>query len=214
MTLESCGRLRRPLTCRFSPKPLRPRRSLNSGPPPLPGPKRVETGPNSRPPRPNLTERKASFMAEFQKTNPAASTETTRKFVQFIMVQAQNILYVLGRIPTPEGERLPPNLQAAKMMIDHLDLIALKTQGNLNAQEEKILKEALQQVQMAFVEASGGTPPSMMPDRGPQMEMPELEEDLEAEPSVVREAPPGPPAPSTPRAEPGEDKKKFFKSYG
>ena len=154
-------------------------------------------------------------MAEFQKTNPATSAETTRKFVQFIMVQAQNILYVLGRIPTPEGERLPPNLQAAKMMIDHLDLIALKTQGNLNAQEEKILKEALQQVQMAFVEASGGTPPSMMPDRGPQMEMPELEEDLEPEPSMVREAPCATTAPSpAPKTEPGEDKKKFFKSYG
>jgi hypothetical protein len=155
-------------------------------------------------------------MAEFQKTNPATSAETTRKFVQFIMVQAQNILYVLGRIPTPEGERLPPNLQAAKMMIDHLDLIALKTQGNLNSQEEKILKEALQQVQMAFVEASGGTPPSMMPDRGPQMEIPDLEEeDLEPEPSVVRETPSPTPSPSpAPKAESSEDKKKFFKSYG
>ena len=151
-------------------------------------------------------------MAEFQKTNPAASAETTRKFVQFIMVQAQNILYVLGRIPTPEGERLPPNLQAAKMMIDHLDLIALKTQGNLNTQEEKILKEAIQQVQMAFVEASGGTPPSMMPDRGPQMEMPDLEEEPEPESSVVREAPPA--ATPSPKSDPGEDKKKFFKSYG
>ena len=155
-------------------------------------------------------------MAELQRTNPATSAETTRKFVQFIMVQAQNILYVLGRIPTPEGERLPPNLQAAKMMIDHLDLIALKTQGNLNSQEEKILKEALQQVQMAFVEASGGTPPSMMPDRSPQMEMPDLEEqDLEPEPSVVRETPAAPQTGSpTPKAESGEDKKKFFKSYG
>ena len=155
-------------------------------------------------------------MAEFQKTNPATSAETTRKFVQFIMVQAQNILYVLGRIPTPEGERLPPHLQAAKMMIDHLDLIALKTQGNLNSQEEKILKEALQQVQMAFVEASGGTPPSMMPDRGPQVEIPDLEdEDLEPEASVVRETPSAAQAPSSsPKTEPGEDKKKFFKSYG
>jgi len=157
-------------------------------------------------------------MAEFQKTNPATSAETTRKFVQFIMVKAQSILYVLGRIPTPEGERLPPNLQAAKMMIDHLDLIALKTQGNLNSQEEKILKEALQQVQLAFVEASGGTPPSMMPDRGPQMEMPDLEdEELEPESSVVREspAPGGASAPMpTPKTEPDEDKKKFFKSYG
>jgi len=155
-------------------------------------------------------------MAEFQKTNPATSAETTRKFVQFIMVQAQNILYVLGRIPTPEGERLPPNLQAAKMMIDHLDLIALKTHGNLNSQEEKILKEALQQVQLAFVEASGGTPPSMMPDRGPQMEMPDLEEeDLEPEPAGAQEIPTASPAPSpASKKDPDEDKKKFFKSYG
>lgn len=153
-------------------------------------------------------------MAEFQKINPATSAETTRKFVQFIMVQAQNILYVLGRIPTPEGERLPPNLQAAKMMIDHLDLIALKTQGNLNPQEEKILKEALQQVQMAFVEASGGTPPSMMPDRGPQVEIPELdEEDMEPRPSAERETSAPPPS-LAPKAESAEDKKKFFKSYG
>jgi len=132
------------------------------------------------------------------------------------MVQAQNILYVLGRIPTPEGERLPPNLQAAKMMIDHLDLIALKTQGNLNSQENKILKEALQQVQMAFVEASGGTPPSMMPDRAPQMDMPDLEEDLEPEAPVDRResSPVTAAPPPSPKSEPDEDKKKFFKSYG
>ena len=44
------------------------------------------------------------------------------------------------------------------------------------------------------------------------MEIPDLEEDLEPEPSAVREAPPAN-APS-PKSDPGEDKKKFFKSYG
>ncbi|NDE84996.1 MAG: DUF1844 domain-containing protein [Verrucomicrobia bacterium] len=147
-------------------------------------------------------------MAEVQKTNPVTSSEMTRKFVQFVMVQAQNILYVLGRIPTPEGERLPPNLQAAKMMIDHLELIKAKTEGNLNSQESKILTEALQQVQLAFVEASGGTPAAMMPDRGPQVDMSALEEEmLEDEPTTA----PGPKAKPTP---PEEDKKKYFKSYG
>jgi len=54
-----------------------------------------------------------------------------------------------------------------------------------------------------------------MPDRGPPMEMPDLDEDLEPEPSGVRETPPATPAPSpAPKTEPGEDKKKFFKSYG
>jgi len=156
-------------------------------------------------------------MAEVQKTNPVTSSEMTRKFVQFVMVQAQNILYVLGRIPTPEGERLPPNLQAAKMMIDHLELIKAKTEGNLNSQETKILTEALQQVQLAFVEASGGTPAAMMPDRGPQVDMSALEEEmLEDEPATNSPAPTAKassPA-SSPPTSPEEDKKKYFKSYG
>ena len=156
-------------------------------------------------------------MAEVQKTNPVTSSEMTRKFVQFVMVQAQNILYVLGRIPTPEGERLPPNLQAAKMMIDHLELIKAKTEGNLNSQETKILTEALQQVQLAFVEASGGTPAAMMPDRGPQVDMSALEEEmLEDEPPTDSPAPTAKassPA-SSPPTSPEEDKKKYFKSYG
>jgi len=120
-------------------------------------------------------------MAEFQKTNPANSTETTRKFVQFIMVQAQNILYVLGRIPTPEGERLPPNLQAAKMMIDQL---------------------------WSFADAFE------LPFRPQKADLVTKKSGSRTE-SVVREEPPEKPQSSTPTpGDPGEDKKKFFKSYG
>jgi hypothetical protein len=154
-------------------------------------------------------------MAEIQKNNPALNSEMTKRFVQFVMVQAQNILYVLGRIPTPEGDRIPPNLQAAKMMIDHLELIRIKTEGNLSPQETKIITEALQQVQLAFVEASGGTPVGMMPDRGPQVDMSALEEE-----EMISEETPSPAAPkATPTPAPtvtaeADEKKKYFKSYG
>jgi len=154
-------------------------------------------------------------MAEIQKNNPALNSEMTKRFVQFVMVQAQNILYVLGRIPTPEGDRIPPNLQAAKMMIDHLELIRVKTEGNLSPQETKIITEALQQVQLAFVEASGGTPVGMMPDRGPQVDMSALEEE-----EMISEETPNPTEPKATRtpaptvtAE-ADEKKKYFKSYG
>ena len=155
-------------------------------------------------------------MAEIQKNNPALSSEMTKRFVQFVMVQAQNILYVLGRLPTPEGDRLPPNLQAAKMMIDHLELIRIKTEGNLSAQETKIITEALQQVQLAFVEASGGTPVGMMPDRGPQVDLSELEEELPNEEPQTPSKPSAGHAISspTPSPTPEEEKKKYFKSYG
>jgi hypothetical protein len=154
-------------------------------------------------------------MAEIQKNNPALNSEMTKRFVQFVMVQAQNILYVLGRIPTPEGDRIPPNLQAAKMMIDHLELIRIKTEGNLSPQETKIITEALQQVQLAFVEASGGTPVGMMPDRGPQVDMSALEEE-----EMISEETPNPTEPkATPTPAPtvtaeADEKKKYFKSYG
>jgi len=155
-------------------------------------------------------------MAEIQKNNPALSPEMTKRFVQFVMVQAQNILYVLGRIPTPEGERIPPNLQAAKMMIDHLELIRIKTEGNLTAQETKIISEALQQVQLAFVEASGGTPVGMMPDRGPQVDMSALEEEMEPEetPTTTKAGTPTPLQPPNAITSEAEEKKKYFKSYG
>jgi hypothetical protein len=154
-------------------------------------------------------------MAEIQKNNPVLNSDMTKRFVQFVMVQAQNILYVLGRIPTPEGDRIPPNLQAAKMMIDHLELIRIKTEGNLSPQETKIITEALQQVQLAFVEASGGTPVGMMPDRGPQVDMSALEEE-----EMISEETPNPTEPKATRtpaptvtAE-ADEKKKYFKSYG
>ena len=153
-------------------------------------------------------------MAEIQKANPTTSPELARKFVQFVMIQAQNILYVLGRIPTPEGERLPPNLQAAKMMIDHLDLIQIKTQGNLTAQETKIISEALQQVQLAFVEASGGTPAGMMPDRSPQVDMSALEEEIGDDPVPAPASVSPAPTSLAPSSPSDEEKKKYFKSYG
>ncbi|NCX47148.1 MAG: DUF1844 domain-containing protein [Verrucomicrobia bacterium] len=154
-------------------------------------------------------------MAEIQKNNPALNSEMTKRFVQFVMVQAQNILYVLGRIPTPEGDRIPPNLQAAKMMIDHLELIRIKTEGNLSPQETKIITEALQQVQLAFVEASGGTPVGMMPDRGPQVDMSALEEEeMISEETPSTAAPKATPSPAQTVTAEADEKKKYFKSYG
>lgn len=153
------------------------------------------------------------------------SQELAQRFVQFVMIQAQNVLYVLGKIPGPDGTAPQPNLEAAKMLIDQLDMIQHKTKGNLIEQEAKILKDTLSELQMAFVDSSGGTPASMMPDRSPKIDLEELEKEQSAaqEPEV---APSPEPAAAEKAPEPqleskeeksddsDEDKKKFFKSYG
>src|SRR5471032_2673096 len=103
-------------------------------------------------------------MAELEKQKSAiGNAELAQRFVQFVMMQAQNIFYVLGRIPSQDGRPIPPNLEAAKLLIDQLEMVQEKTRNNLSTQELSILDDALKNVRLAFVEASGGTPASMMP---------------------------------------------------
>jgi hypothetical protein len=157
-------------------------------------------------------------MPEIDKKNvPVGNAEMAQRFVQFVMLQVQNIYYVLGRIPSQDGRPMPPNLEAAKMLIDQLEMIQEKTRGNLLNQETAILEDALKNVRLAFVETSGGTPASMMPP-SPRMGNFPIEEEEEdhvpapAEPSTPASATPSP-APAKPAAE-EENKKKFTKTYG
>jgi hypothetical protein len=160
-------------------------------------------------------------MAEVQK-NTANATEMAQRFVQFIIMQAQQILFVLGN-PTPEGDTMPPNLEGGRMLIDQLEMIQEKTRGNLSEQEANILEQALSRVRLAFVQASGGTPASMMPRHTAQQPVePEFEEEPEPQPTHQPEPQPqhpsqpapaanGPITPSAP--EEHENKKKFTKTY-
>jgi hypothetical protein len=159
-------------------------------------------------------------MAEFdRKTSPIGNAELAQRFVQFVMVQVQNIYYVLGRIPSPDGRPMQPNLEAAKILIDQLEMIEAKTQGNLSTQESSILDDALKNVRLAFVETSGGTPASMMP-KSAMPEFPlEDEEPLHDEPAPKspekpKAATPSPAAEAAPKPEDAESKKKFTKTYG
>ncbi|NJK91253.1 MAG: DUF1844 domain-containing protein [Blastochloris sp.] len=158
-------------------------------------------------------------MAEVRNDPGMSQGELAQKFVQFLMMHAQNVLFVLGKIPTPDGRQHKPNLEAGKVLIDQLEVLHIKTKGNLSKQEENIFNETLTSLRMAFVEASGGTPASMMPERDMGFDMPELEEEEPTHPSPApapaAQAPAqtqASPAPQTPEEDP--NKKKYFKSYG
>ena len=157
-------------------------------------------------------------MAEIEKKQSSiGNAELAQRFVQFVMMQAQNIFYVLGKIPSPDGRPMTPNLEAAKILIDQLEMIQEKTRNNLSAQESAILDDALKNVRLAFVESSGGTPASMMP----KSNLPEfpIEDgapspfDEEPEPHVAEKPKPAAEK-SAPAPLPEENKKKFTKSYG
>ncbi len=91
-------------------------------------------------------------MAEVQ-TN-TQSGELSQRFIEFVMMQAQNAALFLGQIPNPQTGQGEVNLELAKMFIDQLAMIQEKTRGNLTNEETAVLRNTLSNLQMAFVEVS------------------------------------------------------------
>jgi hypothetical protein len=143
-------------------------------------------------------------MAEVQ-TNTQSLGEMSQRFIEFIMMQAQNAALFLGQIPNPQTGQGEVNLELAKMFIDQLGMIQEKTRGNLTNEEAAVLKNTLSNLQMAFVEVSqekrgGKSEPASQP--APAVETPEA-----SAPEEKSETPPAP-------ASESESRKKFTKSYG
>jgi len=143
-------------------------------------------------------------MAEVQTTTQ--SGELSQRFIEFVMMHAQNAALFLGQIPNPKTGEGEVNLELAKMFIDQLAMIQEKTRGNLTNEESTVLRNTLSNLQMAFVEIArmqpGGTSTA---EPAPEAEAPESP----APPTEKAAAPEAaPPASET------ESKKKFTKSYG
>ena len=149
-------------------------------------------------------------MAEVQKT--VQTGEMTQRFIEFVMMHAQNAALFLGQIPNPKTGEAEINLDLARMFIDQLEMIQEKTRGNLTNEETMVLRNALSNLQMAFVEVSGGAQPADAPDTAPQAETPPPAFSQPAEQPTSGAAEQRPPISS---AEPeAESRKKFTKSYG
>ena len=74
-------------------------------------------------------------------------------FEQLVTGHAQMTLTFLGRLPNPQtGKPDEVNAEAAKLFIDQLEMLEVKTKGNLSAEETRLLTHSLNFTRMAFVE--------------------------------------------------------------
>ena len=128
--------------------------------------------------------------------------ELSQRFIEFVMMHAQNAALFLGQIPNPKTGEGEVNLELAKMFIDQLAMIQEKTRGNLSSEEATVLRNTLANLQMVYVEVAQQAPKgTAQPQRPPS----------ESKPETSKETPEQPPiAPSTE----SESKKKFTKNYG
>ena len=125
-----------------------------------------------------------------------------QRFIELVMMQAQNAAYALGQIPHPETGEAPVNLELARLFIDQLIVLREKTRGNLSSDETAVLNNAISNLQMVFVEVSRRAPPPPPP---PAMAAPA--------PAPAAEEP-RPPASQEAAPAGEESRKKFTKSYG
>src|SRR5216684_2194239 len=105
-------------------------------------------------------------MAEVQTSTQ--SGELSQRFIEFVMMHAQNAALFLGQIPNPNTGQGEVNLELAKMFVDQLAMIQEKTRGNLTNDEATVLKNTLSNLQMIYVEVAqhapkGGAQPKQPP---------------------------------------------------
>jgi hypothetical protein len=151
-------------------------------------------------------------------------------FASLIMQNTNMALIFLGQAPNPQTGQTTQDLDHARLFIDQLEMLAVKTKGNLDKLEESLLKQSLTSLRMAFVEAVGHpqpAPPSGTPTApsGTAAAPPTDEQETPVtEPAPPCGTPPATPAEEqeTPVIEPeppiqgaaeSESRKKFSKKY-
>lgn len=76
-------------------------------------------------------------------------------FSSFIFSLSSSALLHLGEIPDPISHKSEKSLPLAKQTIDILAMLQEKTQGNLTAEEERLMENVLYDLRMRYLRAVG-----------------------------------------------------------
>ena len=75
------------------------------------------------------------------------------EFSSLVLMLGTAALVHLGAAPDPESGEKKTDLPQAKQMIDLLDLLKVKTAGNLSAGESGVLEDLLYDLRLRYLEA-------------------------------------------------------------
>jgi hypothetical protein len=142
---------------------------------------------------------------------PATREEIMSALFAHMVIQQTNMaLMLLGKVPHPETGEIFQDVESAKMFIDQLEMLEVKTKGNLDARETGLLKQGLTALRMAFVELVEGPAAA---SRAIPPEAPAVESAKPAEPVPPAISEPAATAPSRFSSNEAESQKKFSKKY-
>jgi hypothetical protein len=75
-------------------------------------------------------------------------------FITLVQQYQMQAWISLGKLKNPATDKIERNIEMARLSIDMLDMIQTKTQGNLNAEEKKLLNQTINDLKLSFVEES------------------------------------------------------------
>lgn len=81
--------------------------------------------------------------------------EASLSFSSFVLGLASTALIHLGDTPDPETGKAMVNLAGARQTINVLEMLRVKTRGNLTAEEDRLISELLTDVRLRFVRHAG-----------------------------------------------------------
>ncbi len=97
------------------------------------------------------------------------------QFTHLIMMLASSALQHLGKMVDPVTQKAEIHLEAAQATIDVLDMLAAKTKGNVDDEEERMLKDTLSSLKMNYVQTQqeqGSAPEAAGPESTPETSAP------------------------------------------
>ena len=78
--------------------------------------------------------------------------KTQLLFMQLVLQNQQIAMMAMGKLENPVTKRIDRNIDYAKVSFDTLDMLQVKTKGNLSEYEEKYLTEVLKELKLTYVE--------------------------------------------------------------
>lgn len=73
-------------------------------------------------------------------------------FMQLVMQNQQIAMMSMGKLKHPVTDKIERNLDLAKVSIDTLDMIKVKTKGNLSTNEERFLDDVIRELKLNYVD--------------------------------------------------------------
>ena len=90
-------------------------------------------------------------------------------FTQLVLMLHAGAMQHLGKIKNPLSDAVERDLQAAQGMIDLLEMLRVKTKGNLQSEEQKMIDQLLQELRLNYIDELGKEP---APGKKPETEEP------------------------------------------